>query len=145
MKERGRKGVKINNDNTDIYWFWNGQMPLFFVRLTLEKSSLENVIGWSNSKLVWKKRNNGTLWLSKKVETKYNVFFTGKIIIVESQASRSLEITLKQISVVITHLEDAQEKLNKSFAFFSLQDWWNRNCSICVVKWNHPHGCGSKT
>lgn len=38
----------------------------FFVRLALEKSSLENVIGWSNNKLVWKKRNNGTLWLSKK-------------------------------------------------------------------------------
>lgn len=59
----------------------------------------------------------------KKVETKYNVFFTGKIIIVESRASRSLEIILKQISAVITHSEDAQEKLNKSFAFFSLQDW----------------------
>lgn len=80
---------------------------------------LENIIRWSNSKLFWKKKDQWYTLDVKKVETNtiYFKIAIGKIIIVESQARKSLEIRLKQISVV-THLEDDQEKLNKSFAFF---------------------------
>lgn len=78
-------------------------MPLLFCQTDFgeEENRLENIIRWSNSKLVLKIRHNGILWVSKEQRQIPCIFkIAVRKIIVESHTSKSLEIILKQISVV---------------------------------------------